>query len=247
MFSCLTSVLPKGGQALSTVKCLARPGSVSLARFFSTSDSRSRFGIDPTGIKVMPTNFFSDVKAELFKKTGESGPLCLGIGFAAYLLSKEYFIIHEETLLAVVSLLTMTWALKKAGPPITQMLDDYAQEILDQLNQGRVAKIAQLEEEIKLQESVEPMLKVGKDVFEILQENNVMEMETEYRSRLHHVHNEVKKRLDYQVELQDLKKRLEQEHIINWVKDAVVKSITPMQEKQTITQCIKELKSLAPA
>ena len=41
-------------------------------------------------------------------------------------------------------------------------------EILDQLNQGRVAKMAQLEEEIKLQESVEPMLKVGKDVFEIL-------------------------------------------------------------------------------
>jgi hypothetical protein len=39
---------------------------------------------------------------------------------------------------------------------------------LDQLNQGRIAKMAQLEEEIKLQESVEPMLKVGKDVFEIL-------------------------------------------------------------------------------
>ena len=28
--------------------------------------------------------------------------------------------------------------------------------------------MAQLEEEIKLQESVEPMLKVGKDIFEIL-------------------------------------------------------------------------------
>lgn len=45
---------------------------------------------------------------------------------------------------------------------------EFFKEILDQLNQGRVAKMAQLEEEIKLQESVEPMLKVGKDVFEIL-------------------------------------------------------------------------------
>lgn len=44
----------------------------------------------------------------------------------------------------------------------------FVKEILDQLNQGRIAKIAQLEEEIKLQESVEPMLKLGKDVFEIL-------------------------------------------------------------------------------
>ena len=39
---------------------------------------------------------------------------------------------------------------------------------MEQLNQGRIAKMAKLEEEIKLQESVEPMLKVGKDVFEIL-------------------------------------------------------------------------------
>lgn len=34
---------------------------------------------------------------------------------------------------------------------------------------------------------------------------------------------------DYQVELEDLKKRLEKEHIITWVKDAVIKSITPAQ------------------
>ena len=31
------------------------------------------------------------------------------------------------------------------------------------------------------------------------------------------------------MELEDLKKRLEQEHIISWVKDAVIKSITPQQ------------------
>ena len=52
---------------------------------------------------------------------------------------------------------------------VTQIfVDIVVQEILDQLNQGRVAKMAHLEEEIKLQESVEPMLQVGKDVFEIL-------------------------------------------------------------------------------
>ncbi|CAB4005307.1 ATP synthase F(0) complex subunit B1, mitochondrial-like, partial [Paramuricea clavata] len=234
-------------QAVFSLKCLARPGLVALNRSFSTSDSRNRFGIDPTGIKVMPTDFFSQVRAELFKKTGESGTWCLGIGLGAYILSKEYLVLHEETLLAVVLLSTMAWLYKKAGPTVSQLLDDYAQEILEQLNQGRIAKMAQLEEEIKLQESVEPMLKVGKDVFEIIRENNVMELEHEYRSRLHQVHNEVKKRLDYQVELEDLKKRLLQEHIVTWVKDAVIKSITPAQEKQTITQCIKELKTLAPA
>lgn len=48
------------------------------------------------GIKVMPTDFFSQLRAELFKKTGESGTWCLGIGVGAYILSKEYLIIHEE-------------------------------------------------------------------------------------------------------------------------------------------------------
>lgn len=230
-----------------SLKCLARPGTVALSRTFSTSDSRHRFGVDPTGIQVLPTDFFSQVRAELYKKTGDSGKWCLGIGLGAYILSKEYLIIHDETLLAVVLLSTVAWLYKKVGPMVGAMLDDYAQEILDQLNQGRVAKMAHLEEEIKLQESVEPMLKVGKDVFEILRENNAMELELEYRSRIHHVYNEVKKRLDYQVELEDLKKQLEQEHIVSWVKNAVIKSITPQQEKQTIVQCIKELKALAPA
>ena len=34
---------------------------------------------------------------------------------------------------------------------------------------------------------------------------------------------------DYQVELQQLQKQLEQEHIVNWLEDAVIKSITPQQ------------------
>ena len=48
------------------------------------------------GIKVLPTDFFLQVRAELFKKTGESGTWCLGIGLGAYIVSKEYLIIHEE-------------------------------------------------------------------------------------------------------------------------------------------------------
>lgn len=43
------------------------------------------------------------------------------------------------------------------------------------------------------------------------------------------VTNEVKKRLDYQVELQNLHRRMEQEHMVNWVEQSVIKSITPQQ------------------
>lgn len=43
------------------------------------------------------------------------------------------------------------------------------------------------------------------------------------------VTNEVKRRLDYQIALQDLHRRMEQEHMVNWVEKSVVGSITPQQ------------------
>ena len=43
------------------------------------------------------------------------------------------------------------------------------------------------------------------------------------------VTNEVKRRLDYQVALQHLHTRMEQEHMVNWVEKSVMSSITPQQ------------------
>lgn len=54
------------------------------------------------------------------------------------------------------------------------------------------------------------------------------------------VHNAVKKRLDYQVELVNTKKRFEQQHMVQWIVDNVVKGITPKQV------CIHSCEPLAP-
>lgn len=56
-----------------------------------------------------------------------------------------------------------------------------------------------------------------------------MQLEINYRERLHMVTNEVKRRLDYQIALQNLHRQLEQEHMVNWVEKSVVSSITPQQ------------------
>lgn len=79
------------------------------------------------------------------------------------------------------------------------------------------------------------------------QNNVAMLLETNYRERVHMVTNEVKRRLDYQIALQDLNRRLEQEHMINWVEKSVISSITPQQEKESIAKCITDLKVLAKA
>lgn len=56
-----------------------------------------------------------------------------------------------------------------------------------------------------------------------------MQLETNYRERIHMVTNEVKKRLDYQIALQNLHRQMEQEHMVNWVEKSVIGSITPQQ------------------
>ncbi|XP_032898121.1 ATP synthase F(0) complex subunit B1, mitochondrial-like [Amblyraja radiata] len=59
-----------------------------------------------------------------------------------------------------------------------------------------------------------------------------MMLENNHRERLHMVYDSVKKRLDYQVGLQHLERRLAQEHMVNWVEKSVIHSITPQQEKE---------------
>lgn len=64
-----------------------------------------------------------------------------------------------------------------------------------------------------------------------------MLLETNYRERLHMVTNEVKRRLDYQIALQDLHRRMEQEHMVNWVEKSVIGSITPQQVSVFMSKC----------
>ena len=61
------------------------------------------------------------------------------------------------------------------------------------------------------------------------QENVQLQLESAYRARLAQVYQEVKKRLDYQVAVQGVYKRLEREQAINYIINEAHKSIGPNQ------------------
>lgn len=64
-----------------------------------------------------------------------------------------------------------------------------------------------------------------------------MLLEINYRERLHMATNEVKRRLDYQIALQNLHRQMEKEHMVKWVENNVVSSISPQQVCMTHSGC----------
>jgi len=180
-----------------------------------------------------------------YNKTGVTGPYVFGAGLLMYLLNKEIYVVNHETLHGAVALGFLIYGVKKFGPLYAQAADKARDE---QLTEAEDIKQVELQnyQDIINNELKEQWRLEGRDMlFDAKQENIAMQIETAYRERLHTVAEEVKKKLDYHVEVVNLQRRVQQDHMVAWVEKNVISSITPDQEKANIAQCIKDLKSLS--
>jgi F-type H+-transporting ATPase subunit b len=190
----------------------------------------------------IPDSFFQ----AFYNKTGVTGPYLFIFGGLTYLLSKEILIVdHEfdELLLFSGYVFALT---KLIGPPLANFIDKSAADKHDQMFHAPVRQLA---------ESAETMVKsideaihneqAHKHVFQAKRDNVGLQLELAYRSRLDQLHKAVKARLDYQVEKENARRQFQQQHMVNWIVDNVVKGITPQQEKDILQQCIKDLQSIA--
>ncbi|MGH0156145.1 UNVERIFIED_CONTAM: hypothetical protein FKN15_031193 [Acipenser sinensis] len=178
----------------------------------------------------------------LYPKTGVTGPYVLGTGLLTYLLSKEIYVINHETFAAASIGIVIIYGIKKFGPSVAAFADKLNDEKVSKVREVKELAVSNLQQAVEDEKKEQWRAEGRQNLFDAKRNNVAMLLEINYRERLHMVTNEVKKRLDYQIALQNLQRRMEQEHLVSWVEKSVVKSITPQQEKESIAKCITDLK-----
>lgn len=204
---------------------------------------RPKRPIDPAPVRMgfIPDAWFR----MLYPKTGVTGPYVLGTGLITFLCSKEIYVIEHEFFNLLIFGLMGFIAIKQLGPKVAASLDAAIEKEKEAMNAGRNATISSLQEGIVNDEQSCEEAKGQTILFDAKRENVGLQLEAAYRERLQEVHQEVKKRLDYQLEVSNVKSKFEQRHMVDWIVGNVRKSITPAQEAASLKQCITDLKALA--
>uniref|UniRef100_A0A8C7JIX4 ATP synthase subunit b n=1 Tax=Oncorhynchus kisutch TaxID=8019 RepID=A0A8C7JIX4_ONCKI len=229
-----------------TIKSPCLPRLVQLSHLHTSPNSQAPVPALPekggkTRHGIIPEEIFQ----LLYPKTGVTGPYVLGAGLLTYILSKEIYIINHETFAAACMGTVIIYGVRKFGPDVAAFADKLNEEKVQKAQEVKDLAMTSLAQAV-LDEKKEQWRAEGRQMLFDAKRNNVaMLLETNRRERVHMVTNEVKKRLDYQIALQTLHRRMEQEHMVNWVEKNVVTSITPQQEKTSIAKCITDLKVLA--
>ncbi|KAL6430339.1 hypothetical protein ACFW04_007798 [Cataglyphis niger] len=215
------------------------------------AQSASSVAIEPTRLKRMnepspvrhgfiPEEWFQ----AFYSKTGASGPYVFAITVGTYLCSKEIYIMEHEYYNGISLLIIYIAGVKMFGPKVAEVLDKEIDKYNNELDESRNNEIAQYEDLITQEKKQQWNIDGQKMIMEIKKENVKMQLEATYRERLVQVYQEVKKRLDYQLQIENLERRIAQKHMVQWIVNEVLKAITPDQEKATLQQCIKDLEAL---
>jgi F-type H+-transporting ATPase subunit b len=180
-----------------------------------------------------------------YKKTGVTGPYVFAAGIITYVLSKEIWVIEHEFpyVLATIGLFYVGW--KKAGASLANYLDKEIDAYESECNAGRDAEVDSLKEVVKNQTTEVWRTEAQKHLIQAKRENIGLQLETIYRERALRAYNQVKRRLDYQLELANLTRSVQQRHMVNWIIENVLKSLTNEQEKQSFKKCMVDLQALA--
>jgi F-type H+-transporting ATPase subunit b len=180
-----------------------------------------------------------------YNKTGVTGPYAFGAGLLTWLLSKEIWVLEHEFWGGVSFFIMIIYGVKKFGPKVSAFLDKEQQNVIDELNSGKVEEIRHYNDAIAAEKRMQFEAEGSKMLFDVKKENVGLQLEAAYRQRIMEVYSEVKKRLDYQVEKINVERAIQQKHMVNWIIESVKKAVAAESDQENLKKCIADLKGLA--
>jgi len=199
--------------------------------------------VNPSPVRMgfIPQGWFD----MFYNKTGVTGPYMLGAGMITFLVSKEIYVLDHEFYLGLIMYSFYGYMVHRFGPDVSKQMAIANEEENKELDALRDTDIAANEADLADVKEAIASAENHATLFVAKKENIQLQLEAAYRERLQQVHDEVKKRLDYQLETSNVERRFEQKHMVEWIEANVRKSITPAVEDAALKQCIADLKVLA--
>jgi F-type H+-transporting ATPase subunit b len=192
-------------------------------------------------VGVVPEEWFQF----MYNKTGVTGPYILFWGGLTTILSKEYFVPWVDTPEHLVFLGMFIYFSKKVAPQIGAYLDKGVKSEDDAYFNELAESTIQVDSQIEGKENLKSLPDANVLIHDAKRENVHLQLEAALRERMHTVHTEVKKRLDYQVNINNVHSRFEREQAINYIIDGVRSSIGANQQKEAFASGLAQLKALS--
>jgi len=195
----------------------------------------------PVRMGIFPDEWFQ----AFYPKTGVTGPYVALFGFATFLTSKEYYVIEHDFYVGFALFIVLGTIVKKFGPAITEAINKDLDTEEAVYKNYRQDEIDFCKASIAGEEAAQLDATGWEDIITAKKEIVGLQLEATYRERLNEAYTQVKKRLDYQVEVNNVRRRMEQKHMVDWIISNVKKSITPAQEDAALKKCLADLKALS--
>lgn len=197
----------------------------------------------PTRHLIFPEEWFKF----MYPKLGVTGPYTLGLGFITFLISKEYYLIDDVEFKHTAAFLFWVYVLCKT--PLGKMIADFEfKSLLEEEKERNDQKQQTLQDRVDAieHEKKEQWRQEGKKIlFQAKREGVALQLEAVYRQNVINFYNQVKKRLDYQVEVSKIDARVKQQFMVDYVINKVKEAIAAQSEKETLRKCIADLNLLA--
>jgi len=192
-------------------------------------------------VGFLPEEWFT----AFYKKTGVTGPYILFWGGMLTAFSKEYYVSWVDTCHVMCVIGVIMTVHKLYGPKIRGWFERELQKEEDALKQGEVDRMRDIDADIVKSEQTKNLPEVNKLAHEAKRENILLQLEAAYRARLAQLNSEVRRRLDYQVAVQGVYKRLERDQAIQYILSEVNKALGPTQEREAFQSGLNQLKTLS--